>query len=91
MLDLKDRQTTHGDWGEGCEVEDKLVSILEGTVTWQHLSNHHRCALRMIVHKIRRIMVGDPDFVDHWDDIGGYAKIEADLIRGTIPVPPAKE
>ena len=80
MLNLDDRRRTHGDWGEGCEVEDELVSVLERR--WSHLKNHHRCALRMIIHKIRRVVVGDADFPDHWDDIAGYAKIEANLVRG---------
>ena len=27
----------------------------------------------MIAHKIGRILAGNPDFKDHWDDIAGYA------------------
>ena len=32
-------------------------------------------ALDMILHKIGRIVAGDPNFQDHWDDIAGYAHI----------------
>jgi hypothetical protein len=38
--------------------------------------------LRMIVDKISRIVCGDPDFVDHWRDIAGYATLVADDIEG---------
>ena len=39
-------------------------------------------ALEMIVHKIGRIVNGNPDKVDHWVDIAGYAKLIADRLQG---------
>jgi hypothetical protein len=38
-------------------------------------------ALHMIAHKIGRIINGDPDYIDSWDDIAGYAKLVADRLR----------
>ena len=37
-------------------------------------------ALAMILHKIARIISGNPNFKDHWDDIAGYAKLVADRV-----------
>jgi hypothetical protein len=39
-------------------------------------------ALEMIVHKIGRIVNGNPDVVDHWVDIAGYAKLVSDRLQG---------
>jgi hypothetical protein len=39
-------------------------------------------ALEMIVHKIGRIVNGNPDKVDHWDDIAGYATLVSDRLKG---------
>jgi hypothetical protein len=39
-------------------------------------------ALDMIFHKIGRILNGDPNYIDSWDDIAGYAKLVADRLRG---------
>ena len=39
-------------------------------------------ALEMIVHKISRIVNGNPDKVDHWVDIAGYATLVADRLEG---------
>jgi len=39
-------------------------------------------ALEMIVHKIGRIVNGNPDAVDHWIDIAGYAKLISDRLEG---------
>ena len=38
-------------------------------------------ALEMICHKIARIINGDPDYIDSWDDIAGYAKLVADRLQ----------
>ena len=39
-------------------------------------------ALEMIQHKIARILNGDPDYADSWDDIAGYAKLVSDRLKG---------
>lgn len=39
-------------------------------------------ALEMIAHKLARIVNGDPDYVDSWVDIAGYAKLVADRLQG---------
>jgi len=39
-------------------------------------------ALDMICHKLGRIVNGDPDYADSWDDIAGYAKLVADRLKG---------
>ena len=41
-------------------------------------------ALDMICHKIARIINGDPDYIDSWDDIAGYASLVADRMRKDI-------
>jgi hypothetical protein len=40
-------------------------------------------ALEMIVHKIGRIVNGDPDVTDHWVDIAGYATLIARGLKVT--------
>jgi hypothetical protein len=41
-------------------------------------------ALEMIAHKIGRIVNGDPDYVDSWVDIAGYAQLVADRLQGVV-------
>ncbi len=48
------------------------------------LSASQRESLDMILHKIGRIVNGNPNHTDSWDDIAGYAKLEADIQRGSI-------
>lgn len=38
-------------------------------------------ALHMICHKIGRIVNGDPNYIDSWIDIAGYAKLVSDRLE----------
>lgn len=39
-------------------------------------------AIDMICHKLGRIVNGDPNYADSWDDIAGYAKLVGNRLRG---------
>ena len=65
-----------------------LMQSLKRTVS-AHAQQHNKTfaddqweALEMIIHKIARIVNGNPDKVDHWVDIAGYAKLVADRLEG---------
>ena len=49
---------------------------------WLALQPDQREALEMIMHKVGRIMNGDPDYADSWADIAGYAKLVTDRLEG---------
>ena len=55
----------------------RFLSVREKTLAHDQIE-----ALDMIFHKIGRILNGDPDYIDSWDDIAGYAKLVADRLRG---------
>jgi hypothetical protein len=38
----------------------------------------------MIVHKIGRILNGDPNYDDSWADIAGYAQLVVKELNGTL-------
>lgn len=75
------RGKTHGDFAHHAtitqELKDTITSFGDG-IFWDKLDYCQRESIHMIVHKIGRILAGDPNFKDHWDDIGGYAKLVAD-------------
>lgn len=50
------------------------------------LPTHKEEALKMILRKIARILSGDPDYRDSWDDIAGYALLGAEPKRTADPV-----
>jgi len=40
-----------------------------------------RQALRVIVDKLARILNGDPDYIDSWHDLCGYATLVEQRLR----------
>lgn len=74
---LAERHKTHGDFKDHASCTQQLKAVMHETEGWSNLNHCQRESLEMIVHKIGRILAGDPDFRDHWDDIAGYAKLVA--------------
>lgn len=62
-------------------IKDEITSAAARAHNLHRLQPDHREALDMIAHKIGRIVNGDPDYIDSWDDIAGYAKLVADRLR----------
>lgn len=78
---LVERGKTHGDYSDRAGMTQRLKLAMRGGVRWNDLLPHEQETLEMIANKIGRILSGDPHFVDHWDDIAGYARLSADRNR----------
>ena len=77
---LNERGKTHGDYTDHARVTQTLKAIIESEQGFRPLPAIMREALDMIAHKIGRIVTGNPNVNDHWDDIAGYAKLASDRI-----------
>ena len=75
---LAERQKTHGDFTVHARITQRLKAILKAEMNYERLSDPHKESLDMLCHKMGRIISGNPNFKDHWDDIAGYAKLVAD-------------
>lgn len=53
--------------------------------SWDDCTYSQKEALEMIAHKIGRIVNGDPDYQDSWDDIAGYAVLASQEIASRKP------
>ena len=72
---LAARQKTHGDFRTHAAITDAIKFYMQQSSNWSTLGSMKREALDMIAHKIGRILAGNPNVKDHWDDIAGYAKL----------------
>lgn len=79
---LVERGKTHGDFEAHAAMSQTFKYILRDSKAWDTLDPHMQEALDMIVHKIARILVGNPTHVDHWDDIAGYATLVSNILNG---------
>ena len=78
---LRERGKTHGDFADHARCTQRLKDVFRNELKLRRgrgqcdLDPTHIEAIEMHLHKIGRIVAGDPDFADHWDDISGYAEI----------------
>lgn len=84
---LNERNSTHGDYGKHAWITQELkrvvrdyrINVSEGSgltyLPYMSLTPTQRESVDMIFHKIARVLTGDPNFKDHWDDIAGYATL----------------
>lgn len=80
---LHDRGKTYGEFKDHAKITQdiKRMMINFNAMKWYGMQDFQREALEMIAHKIGRILNGDPNYADSWDDIAGYAKLVADRVR----------
>lgn len=72
---LNTRQKTHGDFAEQAKVAQELKRAIVTASQYPRMTDSQKEALAMILHKVSRIVCGNPDEPDHWDDITGYATL----------------
>ena len=85
MVDLEtlldERKNTHGDFTDHAACTQSLKVVAKNWPNWVELSPVQKEAIEMILHKLGRIMTGNPDHKDHWDDIAGYARLVSQRIE----------
>lgn len=81
---LNERAQEYGKFKDGANLMQSIKRLLSDHATRHDKTFHDDQweALEMIVHKIARIVNGNPDKVDHWVDIAGYATLVADRLQG---------
>lgn len=82
---IEERGKTYGSFKDGAGIMQSLKRVMHTTPGWNSLRPEQKEALDMIQHKIGRILNGDPDYIDNWDDIAGYSQLIAKILRGENP------
>lgn len=77
---LAERGSRYGSFTTHAFITQQLKRVMAGSPKWGELNPDQAEALEMIVHKIGRILNGDPHYHDSWHDIVGYAKLVADRL-----------
>lgn len=80
---LEQRGTRYGDFNDHAKLAQNLKNQLAKVGFYKNdkFKSIHREAVDMILHKLARIVNGDPDYDDSWVDISGYATLVADHIK----------
>jgi hypothetical protein len=79
---LEERGKTHGEYSDHAAATQGMIRMWSVYKNWKNFSDCQKESLHMFAHKIGRILTGDPDINDHWDDIAGYAKLGSEACEG---------
>lgn len=81
---LTERGLRYGKFTGHAEITQMLKTVVATGLRKRDktLAPDQQEAMDMILHKIGRIVNGDPDYDDSWVDIAGYAKLVADRLQG---------
>lgn len=78
---LSQRNEQYGDFEAQSLIAQGFKRLLRANGRWGKLKADQQEALDHIVVKISRIINGDPDYIDSWVDISGYATLVAGRLR----------
>jgi hypothetical protein len=79
---LNERQATHGDYLSKCIfIQTIKESMRSENNNWIRLDPDMQESLDMMVHKISRILYGNPYHTDSWLDIAGYIMLVANRLQ----------
>lgn len=83
---LDQRATQYGKFIEGAEIMQTLKQVVRSAVQKRGtaLAFDQLESIDMMIHKLGRIINGNPDNVDSWRDIAGYATLVADRLEGNV-------
>lgn len=92
---LSERGDRYGDFLGHSKYTQSLKRILQSSPNWATMEDDQREGLEMVMHKVGRILNGDPNYADSWTDIAGYAKLVENRLEGkripnvTVPATPS--
>jgi len=78
---LIQRGTTYGPFSDQAALTQDIKTVMKQRAGWTRLTDSQREALELIASKIARVINGDPNYLDSWIDIAGYARLIADQIE----------
>ena len=77
MIDniLLERGNNYGKFIDHSRISQNLKNEMRAVKGYDDMSSDKKEALEMIQHKIARILNGNPNYIDSWVDIIGYAQL----------------
>lgn len=81
---VDERAITYGKFENLAEVSQRFKDSLHYFLITRnkYLAPDQQEAMELIFHKFARIVNGDPDHIDNWKDVAGYATLVADRLEG---------
>lgn len=88
---LHSRGKKYGDYSRMANIAQGMKAQARSGASWPAMPPHQRESIEMILLKIARMVEGDPNEQDNFDDILGYATLMKDRMANRAPGTMVKE
>ena len=79
---LNTREATHGDYGVNTATSQGIKAVFHRSPEYlTKLDDAQKESAEMIATKFGRIVSGDNNCIEHWEDIAGYATLIVERLR----------
>lgn len=75
---LSERGQNYGAFATHAAISQALKTVMHGTDGWGKMQPDQRECLEMVMHKIARLLNGNPQFLDTYRDCVGYLQLVID-------------
>ena len=78
---LKERGDIYGPFKDGAATMQALKKVIRANYGYADLNPAQCEALDMILHKVGRIVNGNPNYIDNWRDISGFSSLIVEILQ----------
>jgi len=66
---------TNGSFAATSTMSQTLKDVMRSSPNWDQLSDSQKESLELIAQRVARVLIGDKDYREHWNDVAGYAML----------------
>jgi hypothetical protein len=81
---LAERGSVYGDFACVADYSQQIKAVYTESTNWYTMEAHQREAMDFIANKLGRILAGNPNHLDNWVDIAGYATLVVRQLEKTL-------
>ena len=78
---ISERAKTHGDFQQATVMVQAVKRLFRQSPNWDDIPPAMQEALDMLASKAGRILHGDAEALQHWEDVEGYARLVVNMLR----------
>lgn len=79
---LAERGATYGEYPVGAKIAIDMFDVAQASPSYRKMTAAQQYAVFMILAKLSRALNGDPNHVDDWSDVVGYATLVLKTLTG---------
>lgn len=72
---LSERDARYGSFASFAKISQAFKAVMSDALIGKKVTDVQYEAMDMIAHKLARIVSGDPNYIDSWQDLAGYATL----------------